>query len=311
MTIDLARASRLAVVLLAVSACAVAAACGSEPAVSDNASFQRWRSWCSCKGGTAPSTFNEAQRTGCRASSSSVLPGPQGGGQAIGQALGLLVLEAFKEGPAAEARRQEVARRAEQERIAQEQAQKARANRLLDEMLEVGGAARPGTDAEAEPKGRGLMLGDEVPRRTDASVGTDPYAPTIGGLPLMTDADGSASVMPGGTEPGTAQDKVERSDAFNLGFDDARGCYSESAGARCSAVAQPLWQACLDDYRSGFSAGKRTKQVKLDEAWRIGRADGAAGRPANAIGRPEAEGTCKVEWTQSYNRGWFDGKPRP
>lgn len=293
------RLSRIAALALACGATGFASACGGEPAVSDNASFQRWRAWCSCKGGSPPATFNEAQRVGCRTSSasSSGLPSAQTSGQALGQALGLLVLEAFKEDPQAEARRREAAARAEEERLAHERMEKERAERLLGQMLDVSAPAPQG--GTAREGGLGLMLGDEVPRRAESGGGASASAPVVGGLPLMTDDPPPA---------GSPEDKVKRSDAFNLGFNDARDCYSQSAGARCSAVAADRWQTCLDDYRGGYSAGEKARKVKMDEARRIGFADAAAGKPANAVGRTEAEGTCKVEWTESYNRGWFEGR---
>lgn len=72
-----------------------AANCGGEPSVSSSASWQAYKSWCSCMGGSVSSNFNTAQAEGgCRlpgdSDSSSSSSGESAGtmfGRALGEAL--------------------------------------------------------------------------------------------------------------------------------------------------------------------------------------------------------------------------------
>jgi hypothetical protein len=172
--------------------------------------------------------------------------------------------------------------RLEQERLAREEAER-RARFERGRAAAVAELKRPGTEAAA------------------ASAPSNPHG--LKGTAAASGLKRSTVTVP--VAGGTAT-----IDAFTLGFEDASGCISQSTGARCSAVPRDRAQACFDDYRDGYSAGEVARKLKLDEALKVGQADGAAGRPANGAARPEADGGCRIEWIEAYNRGWFERKPR-
>lgn len=96
---------------------------------------------------------------------------------------------------------------------------------------------------------------------------------------------------------------------INLGYQDAAGCFSQNSGARCTAVAAPDFQACLDGYRTGYRAGERVREALAEQAAARGRSDRAQGRQGFADADPLADGSCRYDYVMSYNRGYFGGNP--
>ncbi len=273
------------VAMLAIAPTAArAASCGGEPSVSSASSFQTWKRWCSCMGGTSASNFNDAQRQGgCRlpsgsSSSSSTTPGGSIGtiiGTEIGKELG----KALFGDPEADARRKAQAElRAEEQRRAAEEANRKleeQKNRLLGGMM--------GVD-DSQPLG--LMGVESGP-----------------GLSLMTD---SASAI---TPPTKAVSPAgKKSSSYTKGFEHASQCISQNAGSACAGVTANQQQACVADYRGGYDSGSIKRKLVLQEAYQAGQGAAARGELANAASDPRALGPCRTDWIMAYNNGHFGAK---
>jgi len=280
------------VAMLAIAPTAASAqSCGREPSVSSAASFQAWRSWCSCMGGTSASNFNDAQKQGgCRlpsGSSSSSSSTPSGGsvGTILGTAIGQEIGKALFGDPEADARRKaEEGLRAEQQRRAAEEAnrkQEEQKNRLLGNMI--------GVD-NSPPLG---LMGVE----------------SGAGLSLMTDSPSAITPPAQGAPPavGMSADQA-KSTAFSKGFEHASKCISQNAGSSCAGATAEQQQDCVADYRAGYDSGSQQNSLVLQEAYRAGQGAAARGELANAASDQRAQGPCRIEWIESYNRGHFQGK---
>ena len=280
--------SKLNIALIAFSAMLViapsaasAANCGGEPSVSSASSFQNWKRWCSCMGGTSASNFNDAQRQGgCRlpsGSGSSSAPSGDSVGSMIGRELGTIIGKEINKAlwgdPAADARRKaeeeaSAEARAEELRRANEEAlRKAEEtkNRLLGGMLGVEGSAS-----------LGLMGVESGPA-----------------LSLMTDS-ASAVTPPAG----------KKSDSFTKGFEHASQCFSQNSGSACAGVAAGQQQTCVADYRGGYDSGSIQRKLVLQEAYQAGQGAAARGKLANGASDPRALGPCRTDWIMAYNNGY-------
>lgn len=262
----------LVAMLATAPTAASAQSCGREPSPSSAASFQAWRSWCSCRGGTSASNMNDAQRQGgCRLpsgsqSSSSSIPSGGSIGTILGTALGQEIGTALFGDPAVDARQkaeQELERhRAAEQALKQQDEQRSR---LLGGMMDIGASQQ-----------LGLMGIESSP-----------------GLSLMTDSPSANQA---------------RSTAYSKGFEHASQCFSQNAGSSCAGASADQQQACVADYRGGYDSGSRQKELVLKEAYQAGQGAAARGELANGASDARALGPCRTEWIMAYNNGHFGAK---
>ena len=276
------------VAMLAIAPTAARAAnCGGEPSVSGASSFQAWKRWCSCMGGTSASNFNDAQRQGgCRlpsGSGSSSGATSSGGsiGTIIGTEIGKELGKALFGDPEADARRkaQEGLRAEEQRRAAEEANRKLeeQKNRLLSGMIGV---------ETAQPLG--LMGVESGP-----------------GLSLMTDSPSETSSPAKGAPP------AARSSSYTKGFEHASQCFSQNSGSACAGVSANQQQACVADYRGGYESGSIQRKLVLQEAYQAGLSAATRGELANGASDPRALGPCRTDWIMAYNNGHGVKAPSP
>lgn len=277
------------VAMLAIAPTAARAAnCGGEPSVSSASSFQTWKRWCSCMGGTSASNLNDAQRQGgCRlpsGSGSSSSSAPSGGsiGTIIGTEIGKALSDALFGNPEADARRKaEEAVRAEERRRAAEEAdrkQEEQKNRLLGGMMDVG---------DSSPLGlMGVESGPELSLMTDSASAIAPSA---------------KAVPPAG----------KKSASYTKGFEHASQCFSQNSGSACAGVTAEQQQTCVADYRGGYDSGSIQKKLVLQEAYQAGHSAAARGELANGASDPRAVGPCRNDWIVAYNNGHFGAKSPP
>jgi len=238
---------------------------------------------CYCTPGTAVCTNTPPPNNSSGGSSSSggggftpqqqqiLLQGAASLGNAIGQAL--------RGNPEEDARRQaeQAAQAAEAKRQAaiQERQKEEARDRLLGKS--PGGNDSSGLSlmgVEQSP-GLELMLGDQT-------------------------VNGSAANKPNSEKP--------KSGAYTKGFQEASGCYSQNAGPACTGASADQQQACVADYRAGFELGDKQREMAMQEAYQAGQQAGASGGLANGASDPRAQGPCRTQWVESYNRGHFQGE---
>lgn len=319
---------RLFLVLAALVPAATARAegCASDssgPAVTDAASWKRYRSWCAACGGTVPENFNAAAaQGGCRLPPS---PGASGAPAAAGHQLDGHITDAISAGmsgrisgldaaglvgmgvlgnallapkarnPAQEAA--QAAREAERLRLLEADSSR-RADALLAEMLDTGEPAgeEPAFLADGQPRLK--------PRAGDRAVLEPPSDQAA--APSLLDE------MMLGPGPGTpkAGAPAAKSDAFSRGLAHGLGCFSQSAGPTCAGAAPGGTASCLDDYRRGYHEGDKAAKERLASAYRAGARDRAAGAGSNGASQADAAGECRIPAVQAYNSG-YSGAPRP
>lgn len=123
--------------------------------------------------------------------------------------------------------------------------------------------------------------------------------------------DMMASILPPpGAAPagGANANPADKSQHYTKGFDDANGCYPQNAFGHCAGAEPEEQSACADDYRAGFELGDKRRVLVMDEAYRAGERAGNAGERNNGFTDPRAQGSCRVYWIETYNRGYFQGK---
>jgi hypothetical protein len=241
--------------------------------------------------GCSPTVANPCSG-GSRGSSSS----GSSAGAAIGQALGQAIGEALRGNPEEDTRRkaaEEAAKEAARSR-AEEQARKAEEQaRILDE------------EKKDRLMGSMMDVGDSSQLDLKPMVGVDSGA----GLSLMPD---SASVNTPQTKGAPPQaDKGAnnaKSTAYFKGFEHASQCFSQSAGTSCVGSTAAQQQSCVADYQAGYDSGRLQKNIVLQEAYQTGQGVAAQGELASALSDQRAQGPCQIEWIESYNRGYFQGK---
>lgn len=221
-------------------------------------------------------------------------------GAAIGTVLGNAIANSIRGNPEEEATRkaQQEAQAAEQKRKAEEQA--AVQKREAEEQARQ--------DEETKERLLGSMKGIDSSSQLGL-MGVD-AAPD---LQLMT-SDQAVSASPGLAKPDGNNSQIKspsKSVAFTKGYDDASQCYSQNSGSCCAGLAGEEWQACLTGYRAGFQVGDKERQLLMQQAWQAGKLAAAKGELANGASDPLADGPCRVEWIQTYNKGYFQGKPAP
>lgn len=170
------------------------------------------------------------------------------------------------------ARAAEESRRAEEEALRRSEEKK---DRLLKGMLNVGDSSQLG------------LMGVE----------------TGSGLGLMTDA--SAAPPAKGAPPADKNANQPKSEAYTKGFEHASRCISQNTASVCVA-GQP--QTCAADYRTGYDLGSKQRELVLREAYQAGQSAGARGELSNGGADERAQGPCRLDWIQSYNRGHWQGK---
>jgi type II secretory pathway pseudopilin PulG len=135
--------------------------------------------------------------------------------------------------------------------------------------------------------------------------GTEPSA----GLALkMGDSEPASDGHELKLKLGDADNQKPKSDAYNKGFKDASGCYSQNAGPYCMGASADQQQTCVADYRAGFELGDKQRETAMQEAFQAGQQAGAGGGLADGASDPRADGACRTQWVEIYNRGYFQGK---
>ncbi len=109
----------------------------------------------------------------------------------------------------------------------------------------------------------------------------------------------AASATPPPAKPTTV------SQAFNQGFEHASSCISENSGTACAGSTSPT---CHSDYKAGFSAGNIKYKLIMQQAFQEGKAAGAKKEPMNGGASANAEGPCRYQWIQQYNKGHWAGR---
>lgn len=244
-------------------------------------------SCCRCPSGQAQCLYGHAsceEACGLTSSSSGGLPSANSElATTLGKALGKAIADSIRGNPEEEAaRRAELA--AQQKRAAEE---KARQDEETKQRL-IG--TLQGVDSSSQ---LGLMGVDAAPD-----------------LQLITgDQSVSASNSPAKPNENTNQTQSQpKSAAFTKGYDDASQCFSQNSGPHCASLAGEEWQTCLADYRAGYQVGDKERALLMQQAWQAGQLAGAKGELANGAADPLADGPCRVEWIQTYNKGHFQGK---
>jgi hypothetical protein len=98
------------------------------------------------------------------------------------------------------------------------------------------------------------------------------------------------------------------SPAYNKGLEAATQCFSQNAGTACTGLSTDRQAACLADYRAGYQAGEVRRQQVMGIAFQAGQGAGTRGELANGASDPRAAGPCRVQWIESYYRGYFESK---
>ena len=83
---------------------------------------------------------------------------------------------------------------------------------------------------------------------------------------------------------------------------------SDSFEAQHVKFSGDEYAACDAGYRQGFADGDQIRDAALQRAWQIGNDDAKAGQENASFDHPDAGGTCRIQWTQHYNRGHFQGR---
>ncbi len=96
--------------------------------------------------------------------------------------------------------------------------------------------------------------------------------------------------------------------AYQQGLADATQCFSSNTAGFCSRFSGDEYAACDAGYRQGFADGDQIRDAALQRAWQIGNDDAKAGQENASFDHPDAGGTCRIQWTQHYNRGHFQGR---
>lgn len=128
-----------------------------------------------------------------------------------------------------------------------------------------------------------------------------------GELKLMT-GDQLLMASNAANQPTKADEPKARSTGFTKGFEAASQCFSQNSGPACTDVAADQGLRCIEDYRAGYSAGEIEQKLVLAEAFRLGEYAGKTAQPANGFSDPRANGPCRVQWLETYNQGYFQGK---
>lgn len=102
-----------------------------------------------------------------------------------------------------------------------------------------------------------------------------------------------------------AKDAKPRSQEFQKGYDAASRCGSQNAGPACAGVSAAQTEKCVSDYRAGYDVGAKELKAALDRAARKGAEAAGGGRPNGAASEPEADGDCRTQWVEAYNRAYF------
>jgi hypothetical protein len=215
----------------------------------------------------------------------------------MGLGVGALI-KGMQDDPVADARRaREAARAAELQRQAEEQQRREEEQRRA-EMLRQQELSRQrllGSLKGARPS-TGLAL-KRIGSDTDLQLKTleQPIASSASGQRKSNGRD-------------TNDPRPLRSDAYSRGFADASQCYSQNAVPYCTGVPRDQGELCLSDYRAGYTGGDEQRKQLMADAFQAGRRAGEIGGPANGASDPRAEGACRVQWIETYNRGHFEGE---
>jgi len=194
---------------------------------------------------------------------------------------------------AAQRRRQAEEESARQAAEKNRQAEESR-DRLLGKNADPSGLSLMGVDSSSDLK---LMSGDQQPNATDGDSSS--------GLQLM-----GSDQQPNASDRNKSSDK-KRSRAkaygYTKGFEHASQCFSQNISV-CNGAPADQQNTCIDDYRAGYASGDKRRAMVMNEAFRIGEKAGSEDKPNNSFNDPRADGPCRVQWVETYNRGHFQGK---
>jgi len=194
---------------------------------------------------------------------------------------------------AAQRRRQAEEESARQAAEKDRQAEESR-DRLLGKNADPSGLSLMGVDPSSDLK---LLSADQ---QSNASNGN-----SSSGLQLMIDDQQTSA---SGRNPSSGK-KGSRAKAYGYtkGFEHASQCFSQNSTV-CSGAPADQQQTCIDDYRLGYTAGDKRRVMAMNEAFRVGEEAGKNDKKDTSFNDPRAQGPCRVQWVESYNRGHFQGK---
>ena len=96
--------------------------------------------------------------------------------------------------------------------------------------------------------------------------------------------------------------------AWEKGLLDAEQCYPSNTFGYCAMVTPAEYENCVKGYQDGFASGDKQRELRMEAAYRIGVAAVYSDEGDDAFNHPDAQGPCRIQWTQAYNRGHFQGK---
>ncbi len=276
---------------------------------------------CESSGGRAASDYNTWVTQGCicngtatgRPSCSGGSSSSGGSGQRPEQIIINELIKGILNGSTTN-RAEDDARAAEQRRLSEEQA--AEQKRLAEQ--QAAEQKRKAEQRVAVQKRQAEEQASEENRRSEEARNRLLGASKDTGLSLMN-VEGSSGLQPmnasagaaSGLKPMTGQgqnSKGSRTKAYGYGrgFEHASQCFSQNSSV-CTAAPADQQQTCIDDYRAGYSAGDKKRLVVMEEAFRAGERDGGKDTRNSSFADPRAEGPCRVNWIESYDRGYFQG----
>jgi hypothetical protein len=100
----------------------------------------------------------------------------------------------------------------------------------------------------------------------------------------------------------------KQSAPFQKGLRDASQCYESNARVYCLSEPTEEQSKCVELYKMGFNAGMFHQKTLLDSAFYFGKQDKKGSKKNQSFNHPDAKGSCRVKWIESYNRGYFAGK---
>lgn len=101
-----------------------------------------------------------------------------------------------------------------------------------------------------------------------------------------------------------SSDKPAKSDYYTKAYEHASQCISRNAGPTCAGVTAEQQSKCVADYNAGYEAGAKERELNLTEAYQAGVGAAVRGEKQNAFADERAKGPCRIEWLDSYDKGY-------
>ena len=215
----------------------------------------------------------------------------------------LMLNSAMSSDPQAKARQEaEEAREKARQRAEAERSRQEKERRFAERKAQILGQLSGGS-------GKLSFKDDE---ESPAAAPPSPQAPDAPETPSAAPAaatrlafkDDEAAAAPATPQP-KQPDPRFKNPTFSKGYDAASRCFSANSGPACAGSAADKMDVCLNDYRAGYEVGRKTAQAALDLAARKGEGAAMSGQANNAASDPDANGDCRTQWVEAYNRGYF------